>query len=165
MLKRRKFLMFSTLLGFSSVLNAKNHTQLSKEFKSVEETIDSVLTHLFPEESKFPSSKSMRVASFLFHTISHKSYDKDVRDFVIEGAKELDSRENNFIKLSHDEKEKALRAYEETNYGSAWLSRIMVIAIEGILSDPIYGSNVNQMGWRSLSAYVGSPRPKSKYLS
>ena len=49
--------------------------------------------HFFPEESKLPSAKSMKVTQFLFETMMHKSFDKDIKAFVLEGAKELEKRE------------------------------------------------------------------------
>ena len=66
--------------------------------------------------------------------------------------------------MSEKEKERALRAYEQTNYGSSWLGRIMTLTMEGIFSDPIYGSNVKEAGWKSLGTYGGLPRPKTRYI-
>ena len=98
--------------------------------------------------------------------MNHKSYDKDIRAFVIEGAEELMSREKGtFVSMTEAEKEKALRAYEETGYGSNWLSRIMTLTMEGLFSDPIYGSNVHEAGWKALGAYGGLPRATKRYVT
>jgi hypothetical protein len=165
MLKRRTFLLFTSLLGLSPYLHAKEISTFTKAFKSVEQTISSVQAHLFPEGGKLPSAKAMNLSTFLFETVKHKSYDRDIRAFVIEGAKELELREKGkFTTLSTPEKEKALRAYEETNYGSSWLSRMMTLGMEGLFSDPIYGSNINEAGWKALGSYGGFPRPKTKYM-
>ena len=40
----------------------------------------------------------------------------------------------------------------------------MTITMEGMFSDPIYGSNIKESGWKALGAYGGFPRPKTKYL-
>jgi len=78
---------------------------------------------------------------------------------------ELESREEGkFIDLSEKEKERALRSYEETHYGSNWLSRIMTLTMEGMFSDPIYGSNVKEAGWKALGSYGGLPRPTTRYI-
>ncbi len=142
--------------------------------QSVDIGIDSLLSvlaaahgyqHLFPERSKIPSARSMNVTQFLLETITHPSYDKDIRLFVIEGAEELESREEGkFTAFSEKEKERALRAYEETHYGSNWLSRIMTLTMEGMFSDPIYGSNVKEAGWKALGSYGGLPRPTTRYI-
>lgn len=163
-IKRRNFLIFSSMLGLTSFVKARGKTAFEKEFDSVEPVIREVQEHLFPEGSKIPSAKSMHVTEFMFATMKHKSFDKDIREFVLEGAKELMHREKNFISLTTKEKEKALRAYEETNYGSNWLSRMMTLTMEAMFSDPIYGSNVKETGWKALGSFGGQPRPKTKYI-
>ncbi len=166
-MKRRNFLILGSVLGLSSSLMGKNNNNVvfSKSLRSVEKTIQSVQQHLFPEGSKIPSAQSMNVTQFLLETITHPTYDKDIRVFVIEGAEELESREKGkFTSLSNEEKERALRAYEKTHYGSNWLSRIMTLTMEGMFSDPIYGSNVKEAGWQALGSYGGVPRPTTRYI-
>ena len=164
-IERRNFLIFGSLFGFSTYVNAREISAFESEFKKVKLTIAAVQEHMFPQMNKLPSAKEMNTIQFLFETVEHKSFDKDIRAFVIEGAKELMAREKeSFIFMSNREKEKALRAYEETNYGSSWLSRIMTLTMEGIFCDPIYGSNVKEVGWKALGAYGRQPRPNSRYI-
>lgn len=163
--KRRAFLLWGSLLGLSPYLHAKSLRSYEKAFRQIEPTIAAVQQHMFPEGSKLPSAKAMNATQFLFETVTHQSFDRDIRAFVLEGARELSERERGrFVSMSHQEKEKALRAYEETNYGRSWLSRIMTITMEGIFADPIYGSNINEAGWKAIDAYGGSPRPKTRYI-
>jgi hypothetical protein len=144
-MKRREFLILGSVIGASSCIHAKEISDFEKSFKKVEPTLAAVQEHLFPEGSKIPSARSMNITQFLFETMIHKSFDKDIKAFVIEGAKELDKREKGrFASMTEQEKEKALRAYEETNYGRNWLSRMMTLALEGLFSDPIYGSNIKE---------------------
>ena len=165
-MKRRNFLILGSVLGLSPYIHAKELSTFARSFKKVEPTISAVQEHLFPKGSKIPSAVSMYVTHFLFETISHKSFDKDIRVFVIEGAEELMKREKGeFISMGSQEKEQALRAYEKTNYGSNWLSRIMTITMEGMFSDPIYGSNIKESGWKALGSYGGLPRPTSRYIA
>lgn len=165
MLKRRQFLITSSLVGLSPYIEAKAETPFEIKFKQVKNTIELVQEHMFPEESKLPSAKQTNVIQFLFETVAHKSYDKDIRAFIIEGTEEFIKREKNkFISMNEVEKEKALRAYEGTNYGSSWLSRIMTVTMEGLFSAPIYGANTNEIAWKSINMYGGYPRPTVKYL-
>jgi len=162
---RRNFLILSSILGLAPYLKAQEINNFQKEFRKVETLIEAVQEHMFPEQNKIPSSSSMYTIQFLFQTINHQSYDKDIRTFVLEGAQELDNREKgHFITMSQSEKETALRAYEETHYGSSWLARIMTLTMEAMFSDPIYGSNIKEHGWRALNAYGGLPRPKTRYI-
>lgn len=164
-MKRRKFMLLGSMLGLSAFLFASGESPIKNIVpEDVEETIQAVQEHLFPSESSIPSAKSMQTTKFLMQTIAHKSYDKDMRDFVIKGAKELLRREKQFVSLSPKEKEKVLRAYEETNYGSSWLLNIMTLTIEGMFCDPIYGSNINEEGWQALKSYGGFPRPIMRYI-
>ncbi len=162
---RRKFLILSSFLSLSPYLEAKKFSGFKKDFREIKSTIVAVQVHMFPEGSKIPSAMSMNVIEFLFETITHKSYDKDIRAFVLEGAQELKGREKGrFNTMTYTDKEKALRAYEETSYGRNWLARIMTITMEGMFSDPIYGPNIKEAGWKALSAYGGYPRPKTRYI-
>jgi hypothetical protein len=164
-MKRRRFLILGSAFGLTPYMDAKEISDFEKTFKRVEKTLSAVQEHLFPEGSKIPSAKSMNATQFLFETMMHKSFDKDIKAFVIEGAKELEERvKGRFASMTEHEKEKALRAYEETNYGRNWLSRIMTLTMEGLFSDPIYGSNIKEAGWQAISSYGGFPRPKTRYI-
>jgi hypothetical protein len=164
-MKRRNFLILGSVLSLSPYMDAKASNDFEKQFQKVEKLIAAVQAHMFPEGSKIPSASAMDVNTFLFETITHKSYDKDIRVFILEGAEELDVQtKGRFLSMNTKEKEKALRTYENTGYGSNWLSRIMTVTMEGIFSDPVYGSNKKEAGWKALNAYGGLPRPKTRYV-
>ncbi len=165
MFKRRHFLILGSFLGLSQYLNAKESSAFDREFIEIRATIAAVQEHMFPEGSKLPSARSMNATQFLHDTVEHKSFDRDIRAFVLEGAKELMDREkNSFVTMTKEEQEKALRAYEETSYGSNWLARIITITMEGLFCDPIYGSNVNEAAWKDVGSFGGFPRAKTRYL-
>ncbi|SFV66561.1 Tat (Twin-arginine translocation) pathway signal sequence domain protein [hydrothermal vent metagenome] len=164
-IKRREFLILSSILGLSSTLSAEVPTTFEKAFKEVVPLVKAVQAHLFPEGGDLPSSDSMGCTKFLFDTINHFRFDKDIRAFVLEGAKELNIREKGkFLSMTSEEKEKALRSYEDTRYGKSWLSRIMTLTMEGMFCDPIYGSNIDKKAWKALGHNESFPRPKEKYL-
>jgi len=164
-MKRRGFLKFGALIGCSPYLDAKAVTAFQKEFEAVSDVIEAVLEHMFPPGNRIPSAKETRLVHFVYETITHPSYDKDIRSFVVEGAKELDKRtQRRFVQMKHSQKERALREYEMTGYGDSWLGRMMTLGMEGLFSDPIYGANPKESGWKALGAYGGQPRPKKRYL-
>ncbi len=164
-MKRRSFLIFGSALGLFTYFKLKKSDDFEVAFKKVKPTIEAVQEHMFPQNSKLPSADSKQVSLFLFETMSHSSFDKDIRAFVLEGASELEKRhDNHFTSLTAKEKEIALRAYEETSYGSAWLSQMMTLTLEALFSDPIYGINKNEKYWNEVGAYGGLPRPKQRYI-
>ena len=162
---RRGFLGVSAAIGLSVSIDAKALDHKRQEMDRILPVIAAVQEHMFPEGSKLPSAKKMKTISFLVDTVFHPSYDKDIRAFVINGANELDKRtKSKFIQMDNSAKEEALRAYEETAYGSNWLARIMTLGMEAMFSDTIYGSNINEEGWKAVDAYGGEPRPKQRYI-
>jgi hypothetical protein len=139
------------------------HKELSKDLYVL---IEAVQMHMFPEESRLPGAKAFRATDFLQSTIFHPSYDRDLRKFVIEGAEKLQEREKGrFLDYNDKEKEQALRAFEETSYGDGWLDRIMLLSLEGLLSDPVYGGNFRESGWKALQTRGGEPRPTTRYIA
>jgi len=165
-MERRDFLILGTLSAISPSLNAYTPTPQYKAFKAVENTICAVQEHMFPEGTALPSAKKMQAIKFLSETLFHPTYDRDIRSFVIEGASALQKQEaHSFITYTSLEKEKALRHFEKTEQGYLWLSRIMILTIEALFSDPVYGSNIHEAGWRALQSFGGEPRPKSRYIT
>lgn len=161
---RRFFLGFCATSSISALFASEQSPKmcLSKEIYSV---IAAVQEHMFPQENTLPSATTFRATAFLAETLMHPTYDKDIRAFVIKGAEALQKRENHhFLTYDVAHKEKALRAYEETDYGGRWLDRIMLLSLEALLSDPIYGGNMRESGWHALQAKGGDPRPTSKYV-
>ena len=160
-MKRRKFLILGSIFGTTPYLKAKSADTVERSLRQIIPTLTAVTSHLFPVESPLSSEGLER---FLFETMHHSSFDKDTRAFIIEGAEALEKREKNrFSSLNPSQKEEALRAYEETSYGGNWLSTLMTLSLEGLLSDPIYGANKNEKGWKAIESYGGFPRPKTKY--
>ena len=164
-MKRRTFIALGSLVGLTPYLKAEPFSTQRKAFQETRETIAAVQAHMFPEGSRLPSAAKMHTINFTEETIFHPTYDRDIRAFVIEGAKTLIKRENGkFLSYTAEQKEKALRSYELTSQGSHWLSRIMILTMEAIFSDPIYGSNRNEAGWKSVESFGGDPRPKTRYI-
>ena len=165
MMKRRKFLILGSLLGLTSCLQAKTDEKFRSEYRQVEKLIAAVLAHFFPKGSAIPSAQEMHLSQFVYETISHPTYDRDIRAFVIEGAQEFQKRTDGlFASYSSEQKEKALRAYEDTAYGDAWLGRMLTLGMEGLFCDPIYGANREAEGWEALHTRGGEPRPKTRYI-
>ena len=165
MLKRRSFLIFTSILGLSSYLNAGKNSKFDMEFKKVKLTIASVQEHMFPKGGLLPYAKDIKATQFLYETINHKSYDRDIKQFIIDGANEFIRREGRgFASMTESEKEKALRSYEESKRGQMWLNWIMTLTMEAMFSDPIYGSNIKEIGWSAIDSYGGYPRANKRYI-
>lgn len=168
-MNRRIFISFSTstFIGASNLLYSNNIIFDKSQFtKDIYNIIESVQKHFFPQNSQLPFASEFSSIEFLVSTIYHKTFDKDIRDFVISGAKDFISQENGqFINYNREDKEIALRKFENSSRGSKWLSRIMILSMEALLSDPIYGGNFRESGWIALDTKGGYPKPKSRYIN
>ena len=169
MLTRRKFMIASSVIGGAFAVQVYSTETslvvLKKRLDMVLGTIVSVQLHMFPPASLGFSFSIQALENFLRHTLFVAQYDPDIRLFVIEGAAQLMAMEKErFVVMDWHKKEQLLRQYEKTNYGSAWLSRILTLTMEALFSDPIYGVNRDEKMWQVLESYGGYPRPKSEYM-
>ena len=163
-MQRRNFLIASSLFASSRLLNANDRVFI-KDFDNVRLLFESLSFHFFPENSSIGFGKDMKIVDYLFDTMSHKSFDRDVKNYVINGAKEFEkTTKGKFIKMTKVEKERVLREFEKTTYGKSWLSRILRLMLEGVFCDPIYGSNTKEMAWKSINTFGAYPRPKNRYM-
>jgi len=163
-MKRRFFLSICSV-GVTSMLLATDSSSQRVIPEDLLDIIQKVQQHMLPKDTLLPSADSLGATRFLVETLSHHTFDRDIRKFVIKGAKKLQDRESGrFVTYNYIEREEALRSYEESSYGSSWLSRIMVLSLEALLSDPIYGGNERESGWKALSTGGGDPRPTHRYV-
>ncbi len=160
-MKRRVFIKFAsvnTLLFSSNIAIAKS---INKDTLAV---LDEVYEILFPKTNTMPSSKEFGALEFLVKNINHKSFDDYDKNLVLEGTKDFHSTFPSFLNLKSKEKKQIIEDIINTNdYAQSWLSKLIYYALEALLSDPLYGGNKNQIGWKSVNHKIGYPRPKLTY--
>ncbi len=162
-MKRRDFLVLS--LSTTGWLLAQPVSQPPRQLsQNIYRTLQKVQHHIAP-----PLATNLvninNLTDFLESTIYHHTYDRDIRAFVIEGAQKLLEREGEkLFTYDHVKMEKMLRMYEEEGFGSRWLSRIMILTLEGMLGDPVYGVNTGSIAWRALGEPTSYPQPKERYI-
>lgn len=160
-MKRRVFIKFAsvnTLLFSSNIAIAKS---INKDTLAV---LDEVYEILFPKTNTMPSSKEFGALEFLVKNINHKSFDDYDKNLVLEGTKDFHSTFPSFLNLKSKEKKQIIEDVINTNdYAQSWLSKLIYYAFEALLSDPLYGGNKNQIGWKSVNHKIGYPRPKLTY--
>lgn len=164
-MNRRYFLNLCGVSSTSLLLASKSVSTIAALDKEVVSTLKVVQGHMFPPNNTIPSADTFRATDFLLETVVHPSYDRDFRELIITGAKKLQQREKGkLLDYDSDALEKALRSYEESSLGGRWLDRVMIVSLEALLSDPIYGGNHLESGWNALKTKGGDPRPKERYI-
>jgi gluconate 2-dehydrogenase gamma chain len=129
------------------------------------ETVIAVQEHLFPHLPDSPGAVDINALAYLEQAITAPGIDPDTRNVIVNGVGRLQDacRERFdilFDEASFEQREPLLRYLaDETRWGRAWLSLLMYYILEALLSDPVYGGNPDEIGWRWLEHRPGFPRP------
>ena len=159
---RRIFILGAIGAGTALALlpqNSKTHIDIApfKVIQAVQETF-------FPKGLKAPSAFEFGATNYLLRVSSHSSFVKSDLKFLLYGADLLINRENGFITMSIKERDRALRAFvNSSSKAENWVSLLLYYTLEALLSDPIYGGNRDELGWRWLGHHTGQPQPKVKF--
>ncbi len=130
-----------------------------------QQTVSTVQEHLFPKGPDSPGAADINAAAYLEWAITTPGTDPDTRNTIVNGVGRLQdaSRERFdvlFVDLDDEQSEQLLRYLaDKTRWGRAWLSLMLYYLFEALLSDPVYGGNPNEIGWRWLQHQPGFPRP------
>lgn len=160
---RRIFILGAIGVGTALALlpqNSKTHIDIAP-FK----VIQAVQEAFFPKGLKAPSALEFGATNYLLMVSSHSSFVKSDLKFLLYGADLLINRENGFITMSIKERDRALREFvNSSSKAENWASLLLYYTLEALLSDPIYGGNRDELGWRCLGHHTGQPQPKVKFL-
>lgn len=128
-------------------------------------TVSAVQEHLFPSGPDSPGAADINAAAYLEWAILTPGIDPDTKNTVVNGVGRLrdatrERFDSPFTGLTDQQKEQLLRYLaDETRWGRAWLSLMLYYIFEALLSDPAYGGNPDEIGWRWLQHQPGFPRP------
>ena len=111
-----------------------------------------------------PGAKEFKALEYLIKNISHKTFDNEDKTLILDGTKDFIGSFPEFLTLNNNEKKELIfEIIKNSAYAKSWVSKITYYGIEGMLSDPIYGGNFNQITWKSVNHSAGIPRPKKNY--
>ena len=171
-INRRSFLLatgvFAGSITFGSLLAYYyKSARESRPFnKSQDKILQEVQEHLFPKSDDSPGANDINSLPYLYFVLTDPDIDEDNKNLIISGVNWLEeecqsSFNKSFISLSSEEKDEVFRIIEKSNWGYRWLSLNLIYIFEALLSDPIYGGNPNEIGWKWLEHTPGLPRPSS----
>lgn len=135
-------------------------------------TISSLHNHLFPKTESAPGAPDINSTEYLEFVLLDPNVDEDDRNLLKNGVTWLEEATQElhnklFTDLTSSEIDKVLRSIEEYNWGYRFISLNLTYIVEALLSDPIYGGNPDEIGWKWLEHTPGIPRPteNTKYKS
>lgn len=179
MISRRQFVMRSSgtlmaagtpLAGLTgcSPMQSREHSVDSGVSEKQWQEIAEVQQFLLPSEQHSPGAKDVNAQAYLLWVVTDPDFDEQDRQFIPQGLISLQALSQTlfqrpFNQLNDEEKETALREFEKSTEGYAWITTLLNYLLEALLTDPIYGGNPDQIGWKWLDHTPGFPRPSVKY--
>ena len=126
--------------------------------------IAAVQDHLLPSEKNAPGAVDVNATAWLQWVLCDPSVEDEQRQFFRKGAEELERLGRKlhgkvFQALSAADREALLRRYEARAGGRDWLRELLYYIMEALLTDPVYGGNPREIGWKWLGHRPGYKRP------
>jgi gluconate 2-dehydrogenase gamma chain len=165
-MKRRSFLQFSALLT-GTTLFASEIGVYALHVNVLEEpyqTIAKVHEDLFTPSVGMPRPQDFNAIGFLRAVMHDKRVSKKEKTLLKNGVKwlDMDAKQHHlkrYIRLDKKQREDVLQRISQKQWGNDWIWYVMNHAFEAMLSDPVYGSNTDEIGWKWLGFVPGIPRP------
>jgi len=131
------------------------------------ETLYIIQNILVPNDGNGPSAADVNAHQYFVWTMQDeklstkdKSYFKDKLIAIMELCREKFGK--NFIALSPEDQALFITNNIESGWTRSYFSRMITVIFEAMLLDPIYGGNINEIGWDWLNHIPGSPRPSKE---
>ena len=170
LLNRRQFIQLIALTSSSWTIDlvaSTRSTDKNNYYSSLPEpwlTLSTVQEHLFPADNSSPGAKDIFALRYLQNALNRPDTDTEEKEFILNGVNwlndlSLKKHTQIFNRLDEQHKETVLRQIDTSQAGSRWLSLLMTYLIESLLSDPVYGGNKEQLGWKWLDHQPGFPTP------
>ena len=165
-MKRRDFIKLSAIL-LGTTAFADTSKKYALHVSIVQEpflTLMRVLEDLFPPNLSMPSIHKINILGFMKAVLRDKRVQTSVKQQIIDGVKWLNltaknSYDKNYIELGYIQRENILKEISQKEWGDNWLWNLMNFSFEAMFSDPIYGGNIQENGWKWVGHVSGLPRP------
>ena len=142
---------------------AKKYASANNASTQTYKVFEALIEHMFNDADGYVTSE-LNVVGYFRAVLSDERIDIESRHYLINGAQWLDESaeetyDKDFLALNTEQKEKLLKEISMLRWGDNWLYKMMSYYFEAVFSDPIYGGNINGVGWKWLEFQPGFPRP------
>lgn len=127
-------------------------------------TFAAVQEILFPDDGNGPSASDLNATAYLKFVLEAEDTDKTDSDFIQKGIGWLNQlsiskTQTRFVKNNIQKQNELISKIAKSTSGERWLSFLLLYIFEALLTDPVYGSNPNGIGWAWLEHKPGFPSP------
>ena len=123
--------------------------------------------HLYPTSALGFGVSSLHIASYFAFVLEDERIMKEDRDYLINGSRwvqeqAMEDFDKSFLHLTVEEKEKLLQSISELKWGYSYIRHLLGYLFEAMFSAPIYGSNIQEIGWKWSGHNPGFPQPQTR---
>ena len=123
-----------------------------------------VQNFLFPSDGNGPGAMDLKTEKYIQWNLNDPNLDPEEKQYFVNGIGWVEEtaqeeKESSFLSLSDIERVEILKLISKEVWGESWYSMNLNFIFEALLSDPIYGANINKEGWNWLEHNPGHPRP------
>jgi len=123
---------------------------------------------LFPMDGNGPGALDIKAADYLQWVVLDPKMDKEEIEYIFNGITWVEEtaqeeKQEEFLQLDAKSQREVLTYIAHENWGESWYSVLLTFIFEALLSDPIYGSNPDNIGWKWLNHNAGYPRPDENH--
>lgn len=175
---RGEFIKSLALIGLSSQFIACSTTETNESEQDDKritplmsnqqaQIIQIVQNILFPNDGNGPGVEEINAFPYLLWYLQDDLIKEYQRQFILEGADKLESETQNifkssFLELNPEFQNKTITLLAKKKRTKLWLSKLLTLIFEALLTDPSYGGNKNKIGWEWLNHNPGFPRSNQK---
>jgi len=172
-ISRRNFLKNTLAVGVMSqvafIQSCENETSKTILNEKQSKIIISVQNILFPKDKNGPGAVDFNAHHYLQWVLSDKRIPSDEKQYIIDGIRWVnetaeETHSKKYLNLSKKKQVSLIQSISNTNWGESWLSVMLTFIFEAMISDPIYGFNTDEIGWKWLEHQAGYPRATKELM-
>lgn len=153
-------------IGLLMFINAKKRSGTQLYTNNVQVLLRSAY-HLFPHSALGPGARDLRISAYLSFVLKDERILKEEREYFLQGAAWLEESayeqyDKSFLNLDTVQKEELMQSVSRHRWGENFIYTSLGYIFEALLSAPVYGSNVNEIGWKWLEHNPGFPQPANQ---
>ncbi len=164
--KRRLLLATPFVIGAAALFSfyQKEKTPLTQLYAKETQVLLHLAYHLYPHSALGPGSVDLHISGYLHNVLSDTRIMQEDRDYFKKGAFWLEESsfevyEQSFLNLSTEQKEELLKDVSKKQWARTLIYTCLSYIFEALLSAPVYGSNLGEIGWKWLEHNPGFPQP------
>lgn len=162
-LNRRHFISLSLVATAGAVYYFKGKKVTLFDDKT--QIILATAYHLYPASPLGFGIQELDLTSYLAFVLEDERIAKEDRDYLLRGGTWIEEQahedfKKSFLILTVNEKERLLQNIITFKWGENYINYLFTYIFEAIFSAPIYGSNIEKIGWQWSGHNPGFPQPK-----